>query len=333
MGMPVRIRMYAGSSDDAREAAIAAFARIAVLDRMMSDYRPDSELRQLSAARGSWQNVSPELYDVLERAVAIASATDGAFDPSVGPLVLLWREARQTARMPDASAIARAREAVGWQRIEFDKPRRAVRLSGPGMRLDLGGIAKGYILDEALRTLRSVGVLRALIEAGGDIAVGDAPPDRDGWRIDAIGADSEFAARAAKLTNAALATSGPTAQFVEIAGVRYSHVVDPRTGVGLTNHVTAHVIAPDGATADALATALTVALLETCRECSRGFRAFEYRWCRGPRSAARCSLLAAGCWLLAASCSLLPVGCCCQLVSTADCRLPTADCRLPTADC
>ena len=259
MGMPVRIRMYAGSSDDAREAAIAAFARIAVLDRMMSDYRPDSELRQLSAARGSWQNVSPELYDVLERAVAIASATDGAFDPSVGPLVLLWREARQTARMPDASAIARAREAVGWQRIEFDKPRRAVRLSGPGMRLDLGGIAKGYILDEALRTLRSVGVLRALIEAGGDIAVGDAPPDRDGWRIDAIGADSEFAARAAKLTNAALATSGPTAQFVEIAGVRYSHVVDPRTGVGLTNHVTAHVIAPDGATADALATALTVA--------------------------------------------------------------------------
>ena len=80
---------------------------------------------------------------MLERAVEIARATDGAFDPTVGPLVLLWREARQTARMPDASAIARAREAVGWQRIEFDKSRRAVRLSGPDMRLDLGGIAKG----------------------------------------------------------------------------------------------------------------------------------------------------------------------------------------------
>ena len=127
------------------------------------------------------------------------------------------------------------------------------------MRLDLGGIAKGYILEEALHTLRSAGVRRALIEAGGDIVVGDAPPDRDGWRIDVTGADREFAARAAKLTNAALATSGPTAQFVEIDGVRYSHVVDPRTGVGLTNHVTAHVIARDGATADALATALTVA--------------------------------------------------------------------------
>ncbi len=258
MGMPVRMRMYAASSEEARQAAIAAFARIAVLDRMMSDYQPDSELRQLSAARGAWQAVSAELYDVLERAVEIARATEGAFDPTVGPLVLLWREARQTARMPDASAIARAREAVGWRRIEFDKSKRAVRLSRPDVRLDLGGIAKGYIIEEALHTLRSAGVRRALIEAGGDIVVGDAPPDRDGWRIDVTGADREFAARAAKLTNAALATSGPTAQFVEIDGVRYSHVVDPRTGVGLTNHVTAHVIAPAGATADALATALTV---------------------------------------------------------------------------
>ncbi len=135
---------------------------------------------------------------MLERAVEIARATDGAFDPTVGPLVLLWREARQTARMPDASAIARAREAVGWRRIEFDKSRRAVRLSRPDMRLDLGGIAKGYILEEALHTLRGAGVRRALIEAGGDIVVGDAPPDRDGWRIDVIGADREFAARAAQ---------------------------------------------------------------------------------------------------------------------------------------
>ena len=258
MGMPVRVRMYAASSEEARQAVIAAFARIGILDGMMSDYRSDSELRQLSTRGRAWQNVSPELYDVLLRAVEIARATGGAFDPSVGSLVLLWREARRNTRMPDASAIARAKEAIGWQRIEFDKPRRAVRLNRPGMRLDVGGIAKGYILQDALHTLRSAGVRRALIEAGGDIVVGDAPPDRDGWRIDVIGADANFIARAAKLTNAALATSGPTAQFVEIDGVRYSHVVDPKTGVGLTNHVTAHVIAPDGATADALATALTI---------------------------------------------------------------------------
>jgi thiamine biosynthesis lipoprotein len=126
------------------------------------------------------------------------------------------------------------------------------------MRLDLGGIAKGYILQEALHVLRSTGVTRALVESGGDIVVGDAPPGRAGWRIDVPGADAAFAARAATLSNAALSTSGPTAQFVQIDGVRYSHVVDPRTGVGLTNGITAHVIASDGATADALSTALTV---------------------------------------------------------------------------
>ena len=139
------------------------------------------------------------------------------------------------------------------------------------MRLDLGGIAKGYILQQALGAMVPLGVTQALVEAGGDIVVGDAPPGRDGWRIDVAGSDAVFAARAARLTNAALATSGPTAQFVEIDGVRYSHVVDPRTGMGLTNGVTARVIARDGATADALATALTVAgpsraFLASCRD-------------------------------------------------------------------
>ncbi len=262
---------------------------------------------------------------MLERAVEIARATEGAFDPTVGPLVLLWREARQTARMPDASAIARAREAVGWRRIEFDKSKRAVRLSRPDMRLDLGGIAKGYILEEALRTLRAAGVRRALIEAGGDIVVGDAPPDRDGWRIDVIGADREFAARAAKLTNAALATSGPTAQFVEIDGVRYSHVVDPRTGVGLTNH--------------------SDCARHRARRCYGRCSGNSVDYCAGgqrPRNPLAVSRGARGCGAGAVvSGSLLAVRCCplaAAVVSlfrlpTADCRLPTADCRLPTADC
>jgi thiamine biosynthesis lipoprotein len=126
------------------------------------------------------------------------------------------------------------------------------------MRLDLGGIAKGYILQEALATLRLAGVTRALVESGGDIVVGDAPPGRDGWTIHVSGADPDFRAAASRLTNSALSTSGATMQFVEIDGVRYSHVIDPRTGLGVTNAVTAHVIARDAATADALATALTV---------------------------------------------------------------------------
>jgi thiamine biosynthesis lipoprotein len=257
MGLPVRVVLHAPTQDAAESAARDAFVRIAHLDRMMSDYRPDSELRAIERSRDPVR-VSPELIAVLRRAVAIADATGGAFDPTVGPLVALWRDARTTRRLPDSAALQAARQRTGWRHLEVNPHASTVRLRLDGMRLDLGGIAKGYILQETLHILRSRGVTRALVEAGGDIVVGDAPPDRAGWRIEVPGADAEFAARAAQLINAALSTSGPSAQVIEIGGVRYSHVIDPRTGLGLTNGVTAHVIAADGATADALSTALTV---------------------------------------------------------------------------
>jgi FAD:protein FMN transferase len=259
MGMRVRLVLHTASPDAARLAAAAAFDRIGTLDRMMSDYRDDSELRRLDARPLEWISASSELFAVLTRAVEIAEATGGAFDPTIAPLVALWRDARKSGRLPERSRLEGARALVGWRDIQLDSSRRAVRLARSGMRLDLGGIAKGYILQEGLHTLRHHGVSSALLEAGGDIVVGDGPPGRAGWHIDAPLADPQFAERAARLSNAALATSGATAQFVEVDGVRYSHVVDPRTGLGVTNHVVARVIAEDGATADALATALTVA--------------------------------------------------------------------------
>jgi len=256
MGLPVRVAVYTANEGAAHDAARAAFDRIAALDRMMSDYRPDSELRRLTP--GTWIAVSDELFRTIERAVEIAAVTNGAFDPSVGPLVALWREARKTGQMPDRGALAAARARVGWRKIGLDARRRHVRLGARGMQLDLGGIAKGYILQAALRELRAHGIQQALLEAGGDIVAGDAPPGKGGWRIETPGADAVFAERASRLTNAAIATSGATAQFVEIAGVRYSHVIDPRTGLGVTTGFLARVIAGDGATADALATALSV---------------------------------------------------------------------------
>jgi thiamine biosynthesis lipoprotein len=254
----VHVVLHAPGSEAARRAATAAFARIAILDQMMSDYRPDSELRRLEGRTGEWVPISAELYEVLRCALEISEATGGAFDPSIGPLVVLWRRARQTGRLPDSPSVAAARASVGWWDIHLDPSRRAVRLERPGMRLDLGGIAKGYILQEARRILRSHDVTRTLIESGGDIVVGEAPPGRSGWRIDTGAADSGFADRASRLVNAAMATSGPTFQYVEIEGVRYSHVIDPRTGHGVTSPVIARVIADDAAAADGLATALTV---------------------------------------------------------------------------
>ena len=257
MGMPVRLVLHAPDERSALDAARAAFARIQSLDEIMSDYRPDSELRRLERKPGERVTVSPELYHVLRTALDVARITDGAFDPTVGPLVALWRTARREMRLPTDDAIRGAREIVGWRKVQLEAPN-IVRLSTAGMRLDLGGIAKGYILQEALRSLRAHGVTAALVEAGGDLVVGEAPPGKAGWLVAAPGSDPEFAGRAATLTNAALATSGPTAQFVEIDGVRYSHVIDPRTGLGMTTGRTIRVIARDGAIADAVATALGV---------------------------------------------------------------------------
>ncbi|MDB4890076.1 MAG: FAD:protein transferase [Gemmatimonadetes bacterium] len=265
MGVEVRIVMYARDERQARKAARAAFDRFAALEDIMSDYRPKSEIRSLDRRAGEWVAVSEPLFTVLERAVEIARATDGAFDPTVGPLVALWREARRVHRLPGDTELDSARAHAGWRHIALDSVRRRARLEKAGMHLDLGGIAKGYAVQQAIKGLRAQGVMSALVEAGGDIAVSDAPPGKAGWCVDVPGADESVRARAAALTNASISTSGPSAQFVEIGGVRYSHVIDPRTGLGLTSGVQATVIATDGALADALSTALTVLPREAVR--------------------------------------------------------------------
>jgi thiamine biosynthesis lipoprotein len=258
LGVRVRVVLHAPDTARARRAARIAFDRMAELEDRLSDYRATSELRSLAARPGEWVPVSVDLYRVLGRALALARASGGAFDPTVGPVVALWREARRTGLRPEPRSLDSAAAAVGWTHVRLDSATRSVRLGRPGMALDLGGIAKGYVLDRALEALGREGVTSALLEAGGDIVVGAAPPGRPGWEIAVESRDPLLTARARALVHAAIATSGPTEQFVEIGGRRYSHVVDPRTGRGLSNDLVATVIAPDGATADALATAITV---------------------------------------------------------------------------
>jgi thiamine biosynthesis lipoprotein len=258
MGMPVRLALYAPDPEAGRAAAAGAFSRVAMLDDILSDYRDESELRRLQARSGEWVPVSSELFAVLSRAIDMARMSDGAFDPTIGPLVTLWRRARTLQRLPEPPALERARQLVGWRAVRLDSARSAVHVARPGIQLDLGGIAKGFVAQQALDSLREDGVTSALIEAGGDIVVSDAPPGRSGWHIDVPGAAPAFAARASRLKHAALATSGSTAQFVEIDGVRYSHIIDPRTGLGVTSGILASVIATDAMVADALATTLTI---------------------------------------------------------------------------
>jgi thiamine biosynthesis lipoprotein len=258
MGVPVRIVLYASSEAVARAAATAAYERIAELDGIMSDYRPRSEVRLLSERPREWQLVSRDLVRVLALAQDVSRWSGGAFDVTVGPLVQLWRQSRRSGRLPDEAALSRARSRTGWQLLEVDTIRVAVRLLADSMQIDLGGIAKGYILSEALARLRSRGSGAAMIEAGGDLVVGDAPPGRAGWSVEIPGADSATRDYAKALVNVSVATSGGSEQFVEIGGVRYAHVVDARTGLGLVNAGEVTVLARRGEVADAVATATLV---------------------------------------------------------------------------
>jgi thiamine biosynthesis lipoprotein len=261
MGTEFQLVLYTPDESSANVASRAAFDRIAQLDAMLSDYRPESELMQLCAnAGGPPVPVSDELFFVLSRSQDLARRTDGAFDVTVGPVVRLWRRARRQHKLPDPDRLLQARELVGHKKVQLDDQSRTVQLMKKGMQLDLGGIAKGHAADEAIAVLKKHGVTRALVAASGDIVVSAPPPGADGWTIgigpleDADGPPSEYLL----LRDAAISTSGDTEQFVEIAGTRYSHIIDPRTGSALTERMHVTVVAPNGITSDSLATAVCV---------------------------------------------------------------------------
>ena len=261
MGTQFRIALYAQDAEIAGRAAAAAFDRIARLDATMSDYRETSELMTAcKRAGGQWVKVSDDLFDVLAMSQAFARRSRGAFDVTVGPVVRLWRRARRMNELPDAKKLAAARRLVGYARLRLDAGRRTVRFNQSGMLIDLGGIAKGYAADAALAVLKDHGITSALVAAGGDIAMSDAPPGSAGWTVAVRGlaGEDEAAMIHLRLANAAVSTSGDAEQFVEINGVRYSHIVDPRTGQALTGRRSVTVVAVRGATADALATAANV---------------------------------------------------------------------------
>jgi FAD:protein FMN transferase len=258
MGVDARIVVYAKDRATAETACAAAFERFAELDTIMSDYRPTSELMRLCAkAGGPPVNVSRDLFIVLQRAQEVARRSGGAFDVTCGPLIALWRKARKTHIVPTSQEIAHARALTGWRKLRLDAKRRTARLLIPGMKLDLGGIAKGYADDCAQQVLKKHGIRSALVEAGGDIVVSGSPPGTDGWRIQVANAGGKTAP-IKTFANVAVSSSGDTEQYVTIGGRRYSHVVDPRTGWALTSRVQSTIVAPNGLTSDSLSTAVSV---------------------------------------------------------------------------
>jgi FAD:protein FMN transferase len=261
MGTRFNITLYAANSASAEAAAQAAFDCIDKLEDIMSDYQADSELMRLcDQPAGHPVAVSADLFKVLDRAQKLAQNSHGAFDVTVGPYVRLWRLARKRKLLPTSAELATAASAVGYQKLRLDRRARTVTLLVPNMRLDLGGIAKGYAADQALRLLKTRGIDRALVAASGDMAIGNPPPGQSGWKIGitSIDAGTNRADQLMLLRNAGISTSGDTEQFIEIGGVRYSHILDRASGLGLTNRIQATVIVRDATTTDAMATSLCV---------------------------------------------------------------------------
>ena len=249
-------RNDADGKERARLAAKAALEELDRLDSMLSDWKRTSELSAFNNSRDARRAMSPEFCELLARALEVAAATDGLFDPTIAPSVALWRESRASLRLPSAADRMVACELIDWRRVSVEGL--VVSRLRPDVTLDFGGIGKGYGAIRALEVLRANGCPRALVAVAGDIAAGDAPSDAPAWSVEIAPESESAAAESVPLVNAAISTSGGSMQFVEIGGTRYAHIVDPRTGLGATDLAQVTVIGPLDCAVDALGTALAL---------------------------------------------------------------------------
>ena len=263
MGTRFAITCYHEDEAQAAAAAHAAFEAAECINQVASDYIADSELLSLSKhPTGTPVSVSPLFYQLLSEARDLTEKTNGLFDPTLGPLTKLWRESRRRNSLPDDVTLTAARAASGWHHLILDSQKQTVTFMIPAMRLDLGGIAKGQTADAMLTVMQQHGIPRSCITAGGDVRLGDPPPDASGWKIGVRTLTDKDEPENLILSNCGVSTSGDLHQFIEIGGTRYSHIIDPATGVGITSSIAATVIAPTATVSDALATACCVAPTE-----------------------------------------------------------------------
>ena len=252
MGTLFRIELFAPDAATAQAAFHEAFARVAQLDQTLTDYNPESELSRIT--RSAVQHpapVSEELFAVLSTAQHLSEDSGGAFDITVGPLTRLWRAARKAHQPPSPEAIAEAAARCGYRRMHLDAQQHTVMFDNEGMQLDAGAIAKGYAADEALAVITRRGIRSALVAASGDLAFSGAPPGQSGWRIG-------IADRVLVLANGAVSTSGDSEQHMDYNGVRYSHIVDPRTGMALSHSPLVSISGTRAIETDAASTAVSV---------------------------------------------------------------------------
>ncbi len=258
MGTLVALTVYAESSEQAQMAMSDAFQRGAEINQVASDYLPDSELTLFNTKQAHvWHDASDDFLTMIAYGLELAKLTNGAYDPTLGATTHLWRETKNAQTLPTTATLDQALAQTGWQHIEVDLEKTRIRKLKNGIRLDLGGLAKGYTADEMLITIQQRNLKSALIVVGGDVRCSDPPPTQEGWIIGLNDIRNDLAVTIS-VSNCAVSTSGDLQQFVEIDGRRYSHIIDPSTGLGLNDSLLATVIARNGLMADPLATAACI---------------------------------------------------------------------------
>ncbi len=249
------IDAYAADSEKLPSTLDQALDEVDRIDRLMSHYKADSPLSRINRdAATSQVVVEPELYDFIAEAIRYSRDSDGAFDITVGPLMKVWGFFRGEGRLPSDRDVETVRPLIGWQHVIMDPGQRTIRFDRPGVELDLGGIAKGYAVDRVVKILRAANVAAALISAGGSTIYGlGAPPNRNAWTVsiqDPV--ESGKVARDVELKDRALSVAGSSEKSFEVEGVRYSHIMDPRTGRPVQGVLTVAVMARTGTEGDAL---------------------------------------------------------------------------------
>jgi thiamine biosynthesis lipoprotein len=258
-GTFVTIAVYSPDHDKAQRAISDAFAEFHRIDRVLSLHRSDSELSRInSSAAAGPVAVSQELFTVLEKSLEVARATDGSFDPTIRPLVDLWGFIWKEYRLPTDAELASVLPKVNYQHVALDPGARTVRFLRSGISLDFGGIGKGYAVDCAIEKLRARGIANAMVRAGGDIHVIGAPPGKSHWPVQIENPGKKGARQQLRLRDAAISTSGNYENFFVIDGKRYSHILNPRTGLPISDVIACSVIAPTCTESDVYSTAFFV---------------------------------------------------------------------------
>jgi FAD:protein FMN transferase len=269
MACTYSIVAYGRESQDMKRTLSLSFDEVDRIDRLMSNYKKDSPLSEINREAAKRPvKVVPELFDFISECLNYSRESEGAFDITVGPLMKAWGFFRDEGRIPSATELSRARSGTGYQHIILDEKEKTIRFDREGVELDLGGIAKGYAVDRVVKLLKAHGIERALISSGGSTIYGlGSPPDSSGWEIeiqDPI--DHRKVATKISLNNRAISVSGSSEKFFEVDGVRYSHIMDPRTGLPVQGILSVAVITETGTAGDALDNVFYVLGIEKSRQ-------------------------------------------------------------------